>query len=67
MLLKTFLLLKIIGRQYGVEILIEFIKGRLPYFSMQVVINKCFHLNPETKFGEDPSCRFREKRKKRTL
>jgi len=23
----------------------------------------CFLLNPEKKFGEDPSCRFREKRK----
>jgi len=30
---------------------------------MQVVINKCFLLNPEEKFGADPSCRFREKRK----
>jgi len=26
-----------------------------------------FFLNPEKKFGEDPSCRFREKRKKRTF
>jgi len=25
---------------------------------MQVVLNKCF-LNPEEKFGADPSCRFR--------
>jgi len=28
-----------------------------------VVINKCFLLNPEKKFGADPSCRFREKAK----
>jgi len=26
--------------------------------------NKCFLLNPEKKIGADPSCRFREKRKK---
>jgi len=43
------------------------VKGRVHYFSMQVVINKFFLLNPEKKFGADPSCRFREKRKKRTL
>jgi len=35
-------------------------------FSMQVVINKCFLLNPEKIFGADPFCHFREKRKKRT-
>jgi len=29
---------------------------------MQVVKNKCFLLNPENNFGEDPSCRFQEKR-----
>jgi len=28
---------------------------------MQVVINKCFLLNPEKKFGADLSCCFREK------
>jgi len=33
---------------------------------MPVVINKCFLLNPE-KNGADPSYRFREKSKKRTL
>jgi len=31
---------------------------------MQMVMNKCFILNPEKKIGADPSCRFREKRKK---
>jgi len=31
------------------------------YFSMQVVINKCFLPNPE-KSGADSSCRFKEKR-----
>jgi len=30
-------------------------------------MNKCFLLNPEKRFGADPSCRFREKRKKRTF
>jgi len=34
---------------------------------MQVVMNKFFLLNPEKNFGADPSCRFREKRKKRTF
>jgi len=34
----------------------------LDCFSMQVVMNKCFLLNPEKKFGADPSCRFQEKR-----
>jgi len=34
---------------------------------MQVVMNKCFLLNPEKEFGADPFCRFREKRKKRTF
>jgi len=34
---------------------------------MQVVMNTCFFLNPEKQFGEDSSCRFREKRKKHTL
>jgi len=37
------------------------LKGRLQCFSMQVVMNKCFLLNPEKKVGADPSCRFREK------
>jgi len=31
---------------------------------MQVVMNKCFLLNPK-KSDADPSCRFREKRKTR--
>jgi len=34
---------------------------------MQVVMNKCFLLNPEKKFDTDPSCRFREKRKNTPL
>jgi len=34
---------------------------------MQVVMNKCFLLNPEKKIGTDPSCRLLEKRKKHTL
>jgi len=34
---------------------------------MQVVMNKCFLLNPEKTFGADSSCRFREKCKKHTL
>jgi len=28
---------------------------------MQVVLKKCFLLNPEKKISADPSCRFREK------
>jgi len=39
-----------------------FLKGRVHCFTMQVVISKCFLLNPE-KFGADPSCCFREKSK----
>jgi len=30
-------------------------------------MNKCFHLNPEKKFGVDPSSRLREKRKNAPL
>jgi len=37
-------------------------KARLHCCSMQVIINKCFLLNPEKKFGANPSCCFREKR-----
>jgi len=29
------------------------LKGRLQCFSMQVVMSKCFLLNPENKFGTD--------------
>jgi len=36
------------------------LKDRVQCISMQVVINKCFLLNREKKFGADPSCRFRE-------
>jgi len=36
-------------------------------FSMQVVINKFFLLNPEKNFGADVSCRLRKKRKFRNL
>jgi len=38
------------------------LKARVHCFSMQVVMNKCFLLNPEKKFGANSSCRFREKR-----
>jgi len=34
---------------------------------MQVVINKCFLLNPEKNFGADPFCRIREKSKNAPL
>jgi len=34
------------------------LKGQVHCFSMQVVINKCFLLNPEKKFGADPCCVF---------
>jgi len=37
-------------------------KDRVHCFSMQVVMNKCFLLNPVNKFGANPSCRFRDKR-----
>jgi len=43
------------------------LKGQVQCFSMQIVMNKCFFLNPEQKNGANPSCRFHEKRKKRTL
>jgi len=42
-------------------------KDRVHCFSMQVVINKCFLLNPKKNFGADSSCRFRQKCKKRTF
>jgi len=38
------------------------IKGRVHCFSTQIVMNKCYLLNPEKKFGADPSCHFRKKR-----
>jgi len=42
--------------------LIYVIEGRVYSFSMQVIMNKCFLLNPKKKkFGADPACRFREK------
>jgi len=50
-----------------VKILSMSIKGRVHCFSMHVVINKCFLLISEKKIGADTSCRFQEKRKKRTL
>jgi len=34
------------------------LKGRVQCFSMQIVLNKCFVLNPK-KIGADPSCRLR--------
>jgi len=43
------------------------LKGRVRCFSMQVVIYKRFLLNPEKRFGADPSCRFQENRKNRTF
>jgi len=42
-------------------------KDRMHCFSIQVVINKCFLLNPEKKFGADTSGRLREKRKNAPL
>jgi len=33
-------------------------KGWVYCFSMQVVMNKCFLLNPEKNFDADPSYRF---------
>jgi len=38
-------------------------KGRVHCFSMQIVINKCFLLNPEKKFGADPPAVFVENAK----
>jgi len=38
-------------------------KGPVQCFSMQVVLNKYFLLNPEKNFGPDPTYRFRGKRK----
>jgi len=43
------------------------IKSRVHCSSMQVIINKCFLLNPEKKIGTNPSYRFREIAKKRIL
>jgi len=38
------------------------LKDRVHFFSKQVVMNKCFLLNPEKKIGSYPSCRFLHKR-----
>jgi len=35
----------------------------MQYFSLPVVLIKCFALNPENKFGADPSYQFQEKYK----
>jgi len=50
----------------GQELIPHTTKGRVHCFSMQVVMNKCFLLNPEKKFGADFTV-FREKRKNTTL
>jgi len=42
------------------------LKGWVRCFSFQVIMNKCFFLNPE-KIASDSSCRFREKGKKTHL
>jgi len=42
------------------------LKGRVHCFSMRVVMNKYFLLNPK-KHGADPYCRLREKRKTHSL
>jgi len=47
--------------------LATYLKGWVHYFSMQIVMNKCFLLNPKKNLGANPSCRFREERKKRTF
>jgi len=39
------------------------LKGRVRCFSMQVVINKCFLLNPEKEFGTNPFGRFQKRTK----
>jgi len=46
---------------------LQSLKGPVHCFSMQIVMNKCFLLNPENKFGADPSYRFLEKHKKLTF
>jgi len=38
-------------------------KNRVQYFSMQVVMNKCFLLNPEKNLAQIRLVVFREKRK----
>jgi len=43
------------------------INGRVHGISMQVIMNKCFVLNPEKQFGADPFCRLGEKRKSAPL
>jgi len=37
------------------------LKDRVHCFSMQVVMNKCFLLNLEKKFGANLSCHFQDK------
>jgi len=52
-----------IVRTVSIEISFSLLlKGRVQCFSMQVVMNKYFLLNPDKNFGADPFCRFREKR-----
>jgi len=43
------------------------LKDRVQYFSMQVVINKCFLLNPVKNFWRRSVLSFWQKRKKCTL
>jgi len=55
--LKVNTLVSFEGNDAQVEIRV-WLKGRVHCFSKQVVINKCFLLNPEKKIGADPSCRL---------
>jgi len=53
--------------QNNTKILLYKFKGRVHYFSMQVVINKCFLLNPEKKLAQIRFVGFWEKRKNASL
>jgi len=50
------------SNKIALMISISTLQDRVHCFSMQVVRNKCFLLNPETKFCANLPCRFREKR-----
>jgi len=63
--MNAFQKITIVGH-WNTDFFFKKFKGWVPCFSMQVVMNKCFFLNPEKTFFADMSCRF-EKNKKPTL
>jgi len=55
------------SNRYNVIELLYNVKGRVHCFSMQVVLNKCFLLNPEKKLEQIPLVVFEKSAKKLTF